>query len=532
MVGDAGAVAQHVGEEHTLLHTAGPVLETLDVAGLHVGAQVVHHLLHGLHLPGPLAVVVGEALGGFLGDGGDGLGQHVQLGLGVAGELIVLVVHPLGGDLDALGVVADALQIADGVQQQGHGPAVIHRQGLGGQLHQVGANLVLVLVQLILHLAHQLGVLLVVGGDEAQGTLDGGAGQVGHADGQLVALLQSDGRSDQQALVQQHDLGLLGLFLDGGAGQLHQQLVEGQQGQGAHHVEHRVDHGDIELVDAVVEEGHGDEDLQDKEQNEEGNGTNDVEIQMNESSPTGVLVGAHRGEHGGDGGADVLAQDDGDGGAKGHRTRGGQGLQDTHRGGGGLDDGGESRASQHAQDGVGEHQQDVGELRYVLQTGHSPGHGVHAEHESGKAQQNGADVPLAVVLEEHIQHHADDGQNGGEGGGLEQLNKEAVALNAGQRQNPGRHRGAHVGTHDDTHGLIELHHTGVDEAHHHHRGGRGGLNDGGDHQAQEEAFDGAGGEPLQDGFELVARCSLQSIAHNGHTKEEQGQAAQHRQDVE
>ena len=50
--------------------------------------------------------------------------------------------------------------------------------------------------------------------------------------------------------------------------------------------------------------------------------------------------------------------------------------------------------------------------------------------------------------------------------------QDAAALQPSQTQQPGRHRGAHVGAHDDPHRLAEGQHTGVHEAHHHHHGRR------------------------------------------------------------
>jgi len=88
---------------------------------------------------------------------------------------------------------------------------------------------------------------------------------------------------------------------------------------------------------------------------------------MNEGGPACVLIGAHGREHGGDGGADILAHDDGNGTAISHCASGGQGLKDSHRSGGGLDDGSEDSSGQHAQNGVGEHQQDVGKGGHIGQ---------------------------------------------------------------------------------------------------------------------------------------------------------------------
>ena len=251
---------------------------------------------------------------------------------------------------------------------------------------------------------------------------------------------------------------------------------------------------------------------------------------MNEGGPACVLIGAHGREHGGDGGADILAHDDGNGTAISHCASGGQGLKDSHRSGGGLDDGSEDSSGQHAQNGVGEHQQDVGKGGHIGQAGHRAGHGFHAEHQGGKAQQNGTDVLFFAVVQKDVEHHADDGQNGRERGRLKQLN-DAVPLQASQRDEPGGDGGTHVGAHDDTHRLSQLHHAGVDEAHHHHCGGGGGLDDRGDHHAQEKALNRAGGQTFQNRFEFASGGPFQALAHDGHPEQEQGQPTQHGQKI-
>ena len=70
--------------------------------------------------------------------------------LGVVGEADALVLHLLGGFQQIHRVVADPLKIADGVQQGVHALAVGVAELVGGQLDQVGAQSVLVVVHLLL----------------------------------------------------------------------------------------------------------------------------------------------------------------------------------------------------------------------------------------------------------------------------------------------------------------------------------------------------------------------------------------------
>ena len=79
----------------------------------------------------------------------------------------------------------------------------------------------------------------------------------------------------------------------------------------------------------------------------------------------------------------------------------------------------------------------------------------------------------------HAQNDADDRHDTGDHLGAQQLHKAAAAGDIGKAQDPAGDTGTKNGAHDDTDGLPHFHHTGVDEAHHHDGGGRGGLDHGG-----------------------------------------------------
>ena len=268
------------------------------------------------------------------------------------------------------------------------------------------------------------------------------------------------------------------------------------------------------------------------EQGQQHHHADDVEHQVHHGGPVGVFVGAHGGQHGRDAGADVLAHDDGNGGGIADAAGDGQGLQNAHGGGGGLDDARQHRSHQHAQNGIAEHQEQLGELRHVLQAGHGPAHGLHAEHQGGKAQQDGAGVLLLVGLAEHIEDDADQGQHRGKGRGLQQLHPGAAAVDARQAQQPRGDGGAHVGAHDDVDGLAQGHQPRVHEAHHHHRGGGGALDNGGDAQARQEAHEHPAGHLIQQGPQLAAGPAFQGLAHHVHAEQEQTQSAHQRQRIE
>ena len=291
-------------------------------------------------------------------------------------------------------------------------------------------------------------------------------------------------------------------------------------------------HGDARLIDRVVEPGKVEYRVGRRKAGQADHRADDVEVEVHQGRPAGVPVGADGGEHGGDGGADVLAHNNRDGVSEGNRSGDGQRLQYAHRGGGGLNNRCQQGAGQHTQNGVGEQEQDIGELRHLLQTGHRCGHGLHTGHEDSEAQQNHAHIPALAVFQEDVEDDADHRQDGREGGGLEQPDEEVIALDARQAQNPGGHRGAHVGAHDNADGLAQGHNAGVDKAHHHNRGGRRGLNDRRHNQAHKKALGRVGGQPFQYGLQLAAGTLLQALAHDRHAVQEHGQAAHQGQYVE
>ena len=91
--------------------------------------------------------------------------------------------------------------------------------------------------------------------------------------------------------------------------------------------------------------------------------------------------------------------------------------------------------------------------------------------------------------------------------------------------------GADIGAHDDPYCLPQGHHTGVDEAHYHDRGGGGGLDDSGDAGTYQYAQNPVGGEFFQNLLHTVARGGLQTIAHHLHAVQEQRQTAKKAQQV-
>ena len=267
------------------------------------------------------------------------------------------------------------------------------------------------------------------GGDALVQRPDGGGSHVG---GNLPAALQGNGGGSQQTLIQlAGDLGLLAVGHQF-AHQSFQPLRKGQHQQGTQQIEQGMGNRDAHEAGAFLEQCRGENGFHQAEHRQPHGGANHIEAQVNHSGALCIFIGTNAGNQGGDTGADVLPHDDGNCRAICYLAGGGQRLQDTHGGGAGLDNGGESSTGQHTQHGVLEQQEQLLEAGNIPQTGDGGGHTLHAVHQGSEAQKNQAGILRLVVLAEHQLDGANQRQNGGEGGGLEQLDKQIAAGNARQ----------------------------------------------------------------------------------------------------
>ena len=353
---------------------------------------------------------------------------------------------------------------------------------------------------------------------QAHGLQQAALGQLGHIHSALMGAAGGHRRGAQQTLVQQGGSGILGRAVGHGEdGQLFQHPVEGQQHQRGDHIKGRVNDGNAHHTHGIMDNFKMQEGVQRVERSQEQGHADHVEIQVNKGGPLGVFAGAHAGDHGRNAGADVLAHNDGNGTAVGDRTGQRQSLQNAHAGRRTLNDGRQAGTGQHAQNGVGEMQEQAAEPGHIGQRLHGRGHELHAGHQNEEAQQDVAHAFFLAAFAEHGQDDAHKGQNGAEGAGLQHLDPEAVALNAGQAEQPAGDGGAHVAAHDDAHGLVQLHDAAVDEAHHHNRGGGGALNHGGHAQPQQKALEGVVAELGEDDLQFAAGLLLQRLSHQVHT---------------
>ena len=87
------------------------------MAGLDGTHQLIHHLLQRLDLTGQMQVALAESFRSAVQRVLHSVFQHLQLFLGILGELYVLGVHLIGRFEQVDRMVADALKIADGVEQ-------------------------------------------------------------------------------------------------------------------------------------------------------------------------------------------------------------------------------------------------------------------------------------------------------------------------------------------------------------------------------------------------------------------------------
>ena len=190
-----------------------------------------------------------------------------------------------------------------------------------------------------------------------------------------------------------------------------------------------------------------------------------------------------------------------------------------------------STAPKNTHNGVGEGNHQVSKPGFTLEEGHGAAHQIHTGHQSHKAQADGTDA-LSLLILAHVQHNAYDANERCQGRGFEQLDQEAVAFQAGQVEDPCRDRGANIGTHDNAHGLLQCHNTGVHETDHHDRGCGRRLDHSGDAKTKQESLKHIGTHLCQNGLQLAAGLPFQRFAHHIHAEQEQGKAAQQGDDFE
>ena len=307
----------------------------------------------------------------------------------------------------------------------------------------------------------------------------GGAQFAGH-DG--AALKSQKGGFEQTVVEHGHLLLFLGIAYQLEC-QLFEQARQRQHDEQAGQLKAGIDGGDGYRVNILLRQEGGLEDgVEEGEEREVDDGADDVEGQMHHGGALGVLVSTRRGDHSGDAGADVLAHDDRNGRTVGDGARSGQSLQDTDRGRAGLDDAGEHGTDQHTEQRVFKGHKELLEGGVAGKAFHGTRHSFHTEHQRGKAEQDGACVLALAVFEEHVHDDADEGKDGGEGGGLEELDP-AGTVDGAHTDDPGRDGRAQVGAEDDVGGLAQRHEPRVDKADHHDGGGGGALDDGGDAEA-------------------------------------------------
>ena len=396
--------------------------------------QTLHHyindLLQRLHLCSLLDIIVFK---GLVRQNQNALQcgiQQLQLLFGALAEAGFLVVQFLGLFHDVHGIVADALELGDKVQQLGHCVALVIAQLLIGQFDQVVGDLHLHTVdQVLAHLDGAHGLLVHLQ-KQRRGQTHIAGGTAGHLDHRVLCLLQSHSRALVQTLVQHRHTQFL-CFLHAAGHCEHRQAAQHpaarQEQQHSAYTGHGMDVCNGALVHHIAPHGDADGELHRIDQCQQDHAADDVEVQVDERCPLTILGGAADGEQRGERRTDMRAQNDRNGRAEGDKPCAGQCLQNTHGGGGGLDDHGDHHAHQNTQNGVGHGDEQILKDCAFPQGCYAGIHQAHAGKQDTEAQHDLADVLLFGIAEEHIKNAANKRHHGGKGLGLDQGQPQAVA---------------------------------------------------------------------------------------------------------
>ena len=271
-------------------------------------------------------------------------------------------------------------------------------------------------------------------------------------------------------------------------------LDEGQEEKGVADVEHGVG------VGYLMPDGRGrslDEAYPERHERQPDAHAYDVEQHVGRAGLTRGASRAERREHRRDRGADVVAENDGNGRFQGNESLRAERDGQAHGGGTRLHKQREKHARGKAEQRiVAEGEENI---LPVAQESHGTFHGLHAYEEQAEAEQTFPEMlELSGRTDENEQHPHDD--------------EQICQILDPEGQNLSRDRGADVGAHDDADGLGKIHETGVHEAHRHDGGRAAALNDHGDGRTQKNAQNGRFRKHAYDAAQSLAGHHLQGFA--------------------
>ena len=244
---------------------------------------------------------------------------------------------------------------------------------------------------------------------------------------------------------------------------------------------------------------------------------------MGQGHALGVAGLADGGEKRRDGGAQIVAEQDGNGALQADDAgsidarRGGEVLQHGDSGAGALHHERHEGAHQNAEHRHARHLGNhVGEHGVLGQGLHDSAHGVDAEEQKPEAEDGGADVlHLALLGELHDEEaHKHDAEHV-----IGQLEGDDLRCDGG----------ADVRAHDNGNGLAQPHEARSHKTDGHDRGGAGALQHRRGQRTGQNAEEGVLRHGGQNGAHALASCLLQVVAHEVHAVQEQGQTAEQSQ---
>ena len=246
----------------------------------------------------------------------------------------------------------------------------------------------------------------------------------------------------------------------------------------------------------------------------------DVEGDMRVGRALGVLRKIERGHPGGDRGAEIGAEREGDGGRPVENAGGAKTHDDADRRRRRVDHRGHAGGDQHAFEkidvGIGlEGLQQRHDFGHVAQRAQAAGHQVEAVEDQREAHAGERDVPDLLALGEAIDQREHAGQDQPER--AERQGDQAVA-----------ERGADIGAHDHADRRPQGDDAGIDQADDHDGHRRRRLDDAGDQRSCQHALDRRSGCLGEKVAHPVDRKRLDAVRHELQAEHEDAQPADHR----
>ena len=291
-------------------------MQTLDVTVLQLHIQRIYHFFQRFYLMCNGKVIIFKCLKRQIQGLQQCVGDNVQFSGSISGEMNALFVQLTGGLHDVKRMISDSLKITDTVQHLGNRAVVVRGDAVLADTYQIGVQLVLILVDLLLVFSNLFLQILVIMEENVNGKLYGFLRKLCHLYSDTVTCFDCNCRCCEKTLIQNDFLLLYFLFFFAVTNQqvrhLFQLLGKGKKQRSCHNVEYRVYQRHACRINGSCHKSKLENPVQKIEHRQNDQSTDTVKADMHCCNTLCILVHADAGHQCCDTGTNVLSHDDGD----------------------------------------------------------------------------------------------------------------------------------------------------------------------------------------------------------------------------